>query len=221
MKIKALVSVRSGSLRVQNKNMRPFAGKSLLEIKIAQLLKVSNLDGIVINSNDDAMLAIGKKMGCEIVKREQQFATNDAPMSEVYRHMAEHIDSDVIAAITVTNPLMTAETIFQTIELYKKLTQITPFDSVNTVNSVKEFLFRDNQPINYQLENQPRSQDLPDIYSLNFACNVIKKEDMIQYKNVVGRKPYLHVVDEIEGLDIDTMVDFECAEFLYKKKYGL
>ena len=35
--IKALVAVRSGSQRVLNKNIRPFAGSSLLEIKIKQL----------------------------------------------------------------------------------------------------------------------------------------------------------------------------------------
>ena len=35
--IKALIAVRSGSLRVKNKNIKPFAGSSLLEIKILLL----------------------------------------------------------------------------------------------------------------------------------------------------------------------------------------
>ena len=48
MKIKALVAVRSGSVRVENKNIRPFAGSNLLEIKLAQLKRISNLDGIVV-----------------------------------------------------------------------------------------------------------------------------------------------------------------------------
>ncbi|MBQ8693486.1 MAG: hypothetical protein IJ520_10120, partial [Synergistaceae bacterium] len=37
MSIKALVAVRSGSTRVKNKNIRPFAGSNLLEIKLRQL----------------------------------------------------------------------------------------------------------------------------------------------------------------------------------------
>lgn len=53
MKIKALVAVRSGSQRVQNKNVRPFAESSLLEIKLRQLLSIRSLDGVVVNSNDD------------------------------------------------------------------------------------------------------------------------------------------------------------------------
>lgn len=36
MTIKALIPVRSGSVRVKNKNIRPFAGTTLLEIKIRQ-----------------------------------------------------------------------------------------------------------------------------------------------------------------------------------------
>ena len=56
MKIKALVAVRSGSQRVVNKNIRPFAGSSLLEIKLNQLKRIPNIDGIVVNTNDDKML---------------------------------------------------------------------------------------------------------------------------------------------------------------------
>jgi N-acylneuraminate cytidylyltransferase len=58
MSIKALVAVRSGSVRVENKNIRPFAGNNLLTIIIRQLHRIKLLDGIVVNSNDDEMLAI-------------------------------------------------------------------------------------------------------------------------------------------------------------------
>ena len=74
MKIKALVAVRSGSMRVENKNIRPFAGSSLLEVKLNQLKRIPNLDGIIVNSNDDYMLKIAASMGCEIVKRSQCYA---------------------------------------------------------------------------------------------------------------------------------------------------
>ena len=75
MKIKALVAVRSGSQRVQNKNIRPFADSSLLEIKLSQLKRIQNLDGIIVNSNDDSMLKIAADMGCETVKRDEVYAS--------------------------------------------------------------------------------------------------------------------------------------------------
>lgn len=64
-----------------------------------------------------------------------------------------------------------------------------------------------------------RSQDLPDIYALNFAVSIITKENMIKMKNVVGSKPYIYEIDEVEATDIDNPIDFEFAEYIYKNTF--
>lgn len=215
MIIKALVAVRSGSQRVVNKNMRPFAGSNLLTLKLEQLKRISNLDGIIVNSNDDEMLEVAKKYGCEAVKRDEYYASNKVSMSEVYRNMAENCDCDVIAYINATNPLIKDATIINAIEQYKRICD--NYDSLNSAHLIKEFMFKDNLPINYDLRNQPRSQDLPDIYALNFAVNIISRKNMIDCQNVVGRRPYMYSIDEVEATDIDNPIDFEFAEFVYKK----
>ncbi len=217
MKIKALVAVRSGSQRVVNKNIRPFAGSSLLEIKLQQLKRIPNLDGVVVNSNDEEMLKIARGLGCETVKREEYYASNQVSMSDVYRNMAENFDGDVVAYINVTNPLLRDETITNAIEEYKKLEE--KHDSLNSAHLIKEFLFKDNLPINYDLRNQPRSQDLPDIAALNFAVSIISRENMIECKNVVGYRPNIYLIDEVEATDIDNQIDFDFAEFMYKRMY--
>ena len=219
MKIKALVAVRSGSQRVVNKNIRPFAGSSLLEIKLNQLKRISNIDGIVVNSNDDKMLEIASNMGCEVVKRDEYYASNQVSMSEVYRNMAENVNADVIAYINATNPLLNDKTIVQAIENYKK--NISQYDSLNSAHLIKEFLFKENLPINYDLRHQPRSQDLPDISALNSAIYIISREKMIECKNVVGYKPNIYIIDEVEATDIDNPIDFDFAEFVYKRKNGM
>lgn len=219
MKIKALVAVRSGSQRVVNKNIRPFVGSSLLEIKLNQLKRIPNIDGIVVNSNDDKMLEIASNMGCEVVKRDEYYASNQVSMSEVYRNMAENVNADVIAYINATNPLLNDRTIVQAIENYKK--NISQYDSLNSAHLIKEFLFKENLPINYDLRHQPRSQDLPDISALNFAINIISREKMIECKNVVGYKPNIYIIDEVEATDIDNPIDFDFAEFVYKRKNGM
>ncbi len=221
MTIKALVAVRSGSVRVKNKNIRPFANSCLLEIKLEQLKHISCLDGVVVNSNDDYMLDIARNMGCEIVKRDEYYASNQVSMSDVYKNMAENFNADVVAYINVTNPLLEAATITRAVNKYMECVKENQFDSVNTAHLIKEFLFRDNQPINYDLRHQPRSQDLPDIAALNFAVNVISKEHMIEYKNVVGNKPSLMIIDEIEAMDIDNEIDFSFAEYVYRSRKKL
>lgn len=213
MKMKALVAVRAGSQRVQNKNIRPFAGSSLLEIKLEQLKRVGIFDGIVVNSDDDHMLQIAHNMGCETVKRDAEYASSSVSMSEVYKNMAENIDTDHIAYINVTNPLLRDESIIKAVETYKN--NIDKYDSLNSAHLIKEFLFKDNKPINYDLKNQPRSQDLPDISALNFAISIISRQAMIDCKNVVGNKPNIYIIDEVEATDIDNQIDFDFAEFMY------
>lgn len=218
MKIKALVAVRSGSMRVKNKNIRPFAGSTLLEVKLAQLKRIDSLDGIIVNSNDPTMLNIAQNMGCETVLRDPYFASNTVSMSDVYKNMAENCDCDVIAYINATNPLLEDKTIVDAITSYKKMVAEGAFDSLNSAHLVKEFLFKDNLPINYDLRHQPRSQDLPDIAALNFAINIISREKMIECKNVVGYHPNIYLIDEVEATDIDNPIDFDFAEFVYRRK---
>lgn len=221
MSVKALVAVRSGSVRVKNKNIKPFANSSLLEIKLEQLKRISCLDGVVVNSNDDYMLDIARNMGCETVKRDEYYASNQVSMSDVYQNMAENFNADVVAYINVTNPLLEDETIVRAVNKYMELAKEKQFDSVNTAHLIKEFLFKDNQPINYDLKHQPRSQDLPDIAALNFAVNVISRESMIECKNVVGNKPNLMIIDEVEATDIDNEIDFTFAEYVYKSRKNM
>ena len=72
--------------------------------------------------------------------------------------------------------------------------------------------------MNYDPLNQPRSQDLPNIHAINFAISLISKQNMIAHRNVVGIKPLLYEVSETEATDIDTQLDFDIAEVLYKRR---
>ena len=71
--------------------------------------------------------------------------------------------------------------------------------------------------MNYNPSESPNSQDLPDIYSVNYGCCILSCEDLHTYRNVVTDNPTFHVTDEIESIDIDTEFDFMVAEYVYRK----
>ncbi len=216
MIIKAIVAARSGSERVQNKNIRKFADTTLVENKIEQLQQLSILDGVILNSNDDHILELGNKKGCELVKRDEYYALSKTSMLDVFKNIAECCDADIIVYANCTNPLVDIQSFDNAIKFYLEYKEI--YDSVNSAHLIKEYLFNNNQPVNFDLNVYPRSQDLPDYYALNFAINVISRENMIKYKHVVGRTPYLYPLDEIEAIDIDSPLDFKIAELLYINK---
>lgn len=214
--LKAVILARSGSTRVKNKNIRPFCGSSLLEIKIQQLQRINNIDGIIVNSNDDSILDIAKKYNVEAIKRDPYFASNSVSINDVYVNMAENCNSDYIVMCNCTNPLISDTSISNIIDFYFK--NENSYGSVNSANMVKEFMWLDGNPINYTLDKMPRSQDLPNILALNFAVNIISKERLLKEKNVVSSNPFLYEIPSDESVDVDWEVDFDFAEFLYNKK---
>ena len=61
MKITAVITIRSGSQRVKDKNLRAFADTNLMELKIKNLLQVPELTSIVVNTNSELAIEIVNK----------------------------------------------------------------------------------------------------------------------------------------------------------------
>jgi len=213
-KFSALIAVRSGSVRVKNKNIRTFNESTLLELKIKQLQSVKEINDVVVNSNSDEMLSIAKNLGARTVKRDDYYASNTISMSSVFEHMAKNMDCENILYANCTNPLVSTNSYSDAIRIF--LNNTSAYDSLVSCHDIKEFLYLDGKALNYDPMNQPRSQDLPNVVALNFAISIIPKSDMIKNRNIIGMNPYFYKLNEVESLDIDTPLDFFIAEKLYQ-----
>jgi len=213
-KVSALIAVRSGSVRVKNKNIRTFSESTLLELKIKQLQSVKEINDVVVNSNSDEMLSIAKNLGAKTVKRDDYYASNTISMSSVFEDMAKNMDCENILYANCTNPLVSTNSYSDAIRIF--LNNTSAYDSLVSCHDIKEFLYLDGKALNYDPMNQPRSQDLPNVVALNFAISIIPKSDMIKNRNIIGMNPYFYKLNEVESLDIDTPLDFFIAEKLYQ-----
>ena len=213
-KVSALIAVRSGSVRVKNKNIRTFNESTLLELKIKQLQSVKEINDVVVNSNSDEMLSIAKNLGARTVKRDDYYASNTISMSSVFEDMAKNMDCENILYANCTNPLVSTNSYSDAIRIF--LNNTSAYDSLVSCHDIKEFLYLDGKALNYDPMNQPRSQDLPNVVALNFAISIISKSDMIKNRNIIGMNPYFYKLNEVESLDIDTPLDFFIAEKLYQ-----
>lgn len=221
MKITAVIPVRKGSQRVKDKNLRPFAGTSLLEIKIKSLLLVPEVDTIVVNTNSEAAIEFVKEeyAGTKVTyhRREEYYASSLCSGSDFFKHLGEVTDTDVFIYAPCTSPFVKPETISACIKKYIDNKNKGEYDCVSTVSSVKEFLWLKGEAINYDPLNAPNSQNLPDVVALNFGATVVGREDLIKNRNIIGKKPDFIITSDIEALDIDTPLDFYIAEQLYIK----
>ena len=209
----AVVPVRKGYQRVKNKNFKPFAGKNLLLHKIETLKQITQIDEIIINTDSDQAIEIAKKCNVKFQKREEYFASSECTNSEFWRHIAENTNAKYIMFTNCTSPMIKKETFIKIIEKFRKIKN--EYDSINTATELKEYLYKDNKPINFDPSNALNSQDLPDILKLNFAVSIISKDLMFEQKSILGKKPFLFKVDEFEGIDINTHMEFMFAEYLF------
>lgn len=219
MKITAVIPIRSGSQRVKDKNLRPFADTTLMELKIRNLLQVPELSSIVVNTNSELAIEIvnrnfGDKVG--VHRREEYYASSQCSGSEFFHHLGTVTDTDIFVYCPCTSPFVKHQTISKCI---KQFLLSSSNDSLATVSSIKEFLWLDGAPINYDPKRAPNSQDLPNVVALNFGVSVIRKEDLIKNCNIIGNNPQFVLTDDIESIDIDTPLDFYIAEQLYKKMF--
>ncbi len=68
------------------------------------------------------------------------------------------------------------------------------------------------KPINYDMKNIPRTQDLEPIYEETSAFFIFRREVFTELGQRIGNNPYICEVDQLEAIDIDTAEDFEFAE---------
>ena len=213
-KITAVIPVRKGSVRVKNKNLKPFADTSLLELKINQLKQVKLIDEIIVSSDCKKMLSIASELGVKIHTRDEFYASSEATNSEFFENLAKAIDAEYIMYSPVTCPMISMETYHDCIQSFKEDEEL---ENLVTVSQIKHHMWLDGKPLNYNIAESPNSQDLPDINAVTYGICIISKEDMIKYRNVVTENPTFKVLDEIESIDIDTEFDFMVAEMVYKK----
>tara|TARA_B100001059_G_scaffold127643_1_gene127521 strand:+ start:2390 stop:3061 length:672 start_codon:yes stop_codon:yes gene_type:complete len=212
--ITAIVPVRKGSQRVKNKNFKPFANSNLLEIKLNTLKQVKTIDKIIVSTDSIIAIETAKRLGVEYHERDNYFASSECSNSEFFENLAQCCEGDYLMYTPVTAPLIKVQTYYDFINRF--FNSLKHHDSMLSASYVKDHMWLDNKPVNYDPKNSPNTQDLPDIIKLTYGISIIKKENMISCKNVVGNNPTFYILDGEETIDIDTPLEFKFAEFLYK-----
>ena len=219
--ITAVVPVRAGSRRVKNKNIRPFMGSTLLEIKIDQLKEITEIDDIIVTTDSPEMLKIAEKKGVTGKRRPIEYCDEKSrTFNEVVRYVAENeAVTDVVMWAPCVCPLVGSDRIREAIIKYKNVVEEQKiFDSVVSAVLIKEYLFDGKKPVNFSAEHHVPSQYLPNWYRIINGFYIAPRKLMIERSYLYGVNPFLFEIDKSEAVDIDDEFDFSIAEFLLSKK---
>lgn len=218
MKTACFIPIKTHSERVKGKNLRLLNGKPLYEYITEHAKKASVFDDIYIDTDSEEIADYGSEMGCKIIERLPELASNKANGNDllVY-HMEKYPEYDYYFQLFATAPFLQPETINR---CWKKLTNSSEYDSCFTATSNNGFYWIGKQPINYRPEILPRSQDMEPILEETTGLYGIKKDSLLKYRCRIGANPYIYIVDKFEAVDINTETDWRIAEYVGKVIYG-
>lgn len=216
MDICGLIATRKDSKRVKNKSTRKFGSSNLSKIKINQALKIKNFKNIYFSSDIPELNKYASKKGLILIKRPKKYL-GKCTISDLAPFLVKNIKENHICYLMTTSPLIKYKTLQKAVNIYEKL-NFSKYDSLNTFEIVKDFLWGKNKPINYKLEKQPMSQNLGGVFKHIPAIAIMSKKKIIKFRNVLGKKPYKMFLKKPESFDIDTIYDFKISELYYKKK---
>lgn len=214
MKTVAFVPIKLNSERLPMKNIRPFTnGQPLLSYILKTLTKITEIDEIYVYcSSEDIIRYLPPKV--KFLKRDPYYDLSTTKFNEVLSSFAKLIDADTYILTHATAPFISDKSIIDGI---RKVNE-EGFDSAFAVNELREFLWHNGHPFNYDLDNIPRTQDLEALYTETCGLYVYKKELIVLEERRIGKNPYLIPVSKIEACDINTEEDFFLADAIYNYK---
>ena len=226
MKVAVFLPCRAGSERIENKCLRPFAGREdgLLGIKLDQMSQVRGVDTVVLDSNDPRVLRAGERRrsswnsASELIVRERpdELGRSTTATDSLIAYALATVDCDVLCWTHVTSPLMEATHYERAMEAYWSRDP-AQHDSLMAVTPIRTFLWTGGRPLNYSPETVrwPRTQDTGTVHEVNSAFFVVGRALGQARADRVGERPLLYEIDKLTAADVDWPEDFTLAESLY------
>lgn len=229
MKVTGLICARGGSKGVPNKNLRNFAGKPLIYWTIKQALETTEIHSVYVSTDSEEIAEVARAAGALIpFMRPNDLSTDTSPEIDTWKHAVcfleeeLHIHSDTIAVLPCTSPLRLPIDVSNCIQLRKAMNadiavSICESERNPYFNMVEKSTDGTVQVLMQQRKQVSRRQDAPLVYDLTtvayaFDPKYIRTATSIFEGKVVGVE-----IPRERAMDIDTMFDFEVAEFLFHK----
>jgi len=228
MKILALITARSGSKRIPDKNIKKLCGKPLINWSIDVAKGIEDICDILVSTDSPIIADIAHKAGALVPwLRPEEMASDTSSSVDVSLHALDWYQAEIgkvdgFLLLQPTSPFRTQETIKNSIKLFSKhkMKSVVGFSPVN-----------DHPLWCYKLENgimKPfidnnkehlKSQDLPPLYITNGSIYLITPDELRINKSFYKGNIVPYIIDNPrESLDIDTLWDWEIAEMICNKE---
>ena len=219
--ITALIPARGSSKTLPGKNIKEFAGKPLIIHSIEYALESKLIEEVVVSTDNSKITRIANSAGARVINRPEELATDTATTESAIHHYLNKFSKkpDIVVLLQATSPLRPKGS------LDKALTHFTNggYDSLLSISPTHRFFWRVKVDktvyAEYDYLNRPRRQDMkPENmrYVENGSLYIFTRDHFEKTKNRLGGKIGYVEWPEDYGMEIDTEVDFQCVEKIFK-----
>ena len=219
----AIIPARGGSKRIPRKNIKSFLGKPIIAYSIEAAINSGLFDEIIVSTDDEEIASVAKEYGATVPffrsnKTADDFAGLEDVILEVlnfYKNRA--INFDNFCCILATSPFITIDRLKQCLS---KLDQ--GFSSVFPVLRYSYPIQRSLKDIEGKMKLvypeylNSRSQDLEPRFHDSGQFYWMNVDKFYENKEFFSENTGYVQLKEMEVQDIDTIEDWEIAEFKYQ-----
>ena len=213
----AFVHAKEKSQRVKNKNLKKLKNKPLIYYAITKALKCKLIDKVIIDSDSDKILQVGKSFGATPIKRPQNLATNKISGDDLAFYQASLFpDSKVCLQVVPTSPFIQIKTLEECIKAV-----LGKYDSAISVFTDSFYYWKNGKPTYYKKGKIPNSPKLPQSMFETTGLYVNKTRTILKLKKRFNvNNCFLKKVTRIESVDLNTEDDFFFAERISLNDYN-
>lgn len=225
MKTLYLITARGGSKGIPGKNIKPLAGKPLIEHTIScALCAGASPDDICVSTDSEEIAAVARNLGLKIpFIRPSELATDSAGSYPVMIHALDFflnrgVEYDRIILLQPTSPFRLPEDIINAASLWTPETDMVVSVTEAAANPYYDAFETDNDGFLHISKGDgsfTRRQDAPKVWQYNGAVYVISTSSLRKGPFNTFKKIVPYCMPRERSLDLDTPADWMLAEFIF------
>lgn len=217
--VSAVINARLQSTRIPRKLVRPFAGRSLIEIALEKLDRMDFFEHRYLAAAEDELKALADRYeNVEILERGADAVKKGVnPQQVTFAHYLR-VPSDYIFMFNPCLPFVTVDTIREAHDVF----QSTNYPSYTSVVPVRDWYFdEDSNPITNRDPSVVNNEDGETHYKCVHAFHIMDKaffRDNGYLWTFAPHDPHCIPISMDVSIDIDHQTEFDFAEYLYLEK---
>ena len=194
-------------------DLHPWGGTTLLEWKISQVKKISNIKKVFVATYDKKIIDLCKKLKVPHVLKKSK-----SSLSNFHFEIAKKFKNKNLIFFCTTSPFLSSTTIIKILKKHKQLNK--NYDSLCTVNKNDDYFFYRNNSINFDYKKESISRrSIKPLIKLTNGMHIINSSLCANKKSIIGDKPYFYKLDWMSGLEINSLKDIEIYNLLINYYY--